>query len=252
MSYPPPSASTRDAHAVAVRATAAGRSRRRRRRRRPAATGPPPYASRATPTPHGADPVVRAAAASSRRQHWGQQPPYAAAGAPYGQYGPAAAARAGPAAPTCSRSSRWCSPSSSPPAGIVLGHLAKRQIRTTGEEGDQLATWGLILSYVFTGLGLLACCGWIALAIVGSTAEQRRLLTAGAPLSGTGPRGRCCRRPPRASGPVMYDAAGEQRNAMAAATSSGVPGRPTGVPSPCLSSAIVDAAGVDGARAPPR
>ncbi|PWU49029.1 hypothetical protein DLJ47_27190 [Micromonospora sp. S4605] len=49
------------------------------------------------------------------------------------------------------------------PAGIVLGHLAKRQLRTSGEEGDQLATWGLILSYVFTGLGLLICCGWIAL-----------------------------------------------------------------------------------------
>ncbi|MBY8871617.1 DUF4190 domain-containing protein [Micromonospora sp. PLK6-60] len=50
------------------------------------------------------------------------------------------------------------------PAGIVLGYLAKRQIRQTGEEGDQLATWGLILGYVFTALGLLACCGWIAFA----------------------------------------------------------------------------------------
>ena len=26
------------------------------------------------------------------------------------------------------------------PAGVVLGHLAKRQIRRTGEAGDQLAT----------------------------------------------------------------------------------------------------------------
>ncbi|GAA2706264.1 DUF4190 domain-containing protein [Micromonospora olivasterospora] len=51
------------------------------------------------------------------------------------------------------------------PAGIVLGHVAKRQIQRTGEEGDQLATWGLILSYVFTVLGVLACCGWIAFAI---------------------------------------------------------------------------------------
>nr|WP_088969659.1 DUF4190 domain-containing protein [Micromonospora siamensis] len=50
------------------------------------------------------------------------------------------------------------------PAGIVLGHLARRQIRQTGEEGEQLAFWGLILSYVFTALGLLACCGWIAFA----------------------------------------------------------------------------------------
>ncbi|MEW2385341.1 DUF4190 domain-containing protein [Micromonospora sp. NPDC047707] len=55
------------------------------------------------------------------------------------------------------------------PAGIVLGHLAKRQISTSGEEGDQLATWGLILSYIFTGLGVLVCCGWIALfAIAGN------------------------------------------------------------------------------------
>lgn len=50
-----------------------------------------------------------------------------------------------------------------PPAGAVLGHVAKRQIRTSGEEGGQLATWGLILGYVFTGLTVLACCGWLAL-----------------------------------------------------------------------------------------
>ncbi|WP_199853328.1 DUF4190 domain-containing protein [Plantactinospora sp. BC1] len=49
------------------------------------------------------------------------------------------------------------------PAGIVLGHLARRQIRRTGEQGGQLATWGLILSYVFTALYLIACCGWLAL-----------------------------------------------------------------------------------------
>ncbi|MFY1626512.1 DUF4190 domain-containing protein [Micromonospora sp. WMMD723] len=52
------------------------------------------------------------------------------------------------------------------PAGIVLGHLAKRQIRRTGEEGDQLATWGLVLSYAFTAIGVLVCCGWLALVVV--------------------------------------------------------------------------------------
>jgi len=52
------------------------------------------------------------------------------------------------------------------PAGIVLGHLAKRQIRQTGEEGMALAHWGLILSYVFTGLAVLGCCGAISLAIM--------------------------------------------------------------------------------------
>ncbi|WP_405114018.1 DUF4190 domain-containing protein [Micromonospora sp. NBC_01405] len=56
-----------------------------------------------------------------------------------------------------------------PPAGIVFGHVAKQQLRRTGEEGDQLATWGLILGYLFTAIGLLACCGWMALTIWGSS-----------------------------------------------------------------------------------
>ncbi|MFC7545170.1 DUF4190 domain-containing protein [Plantactinospora sp. GCM10030261] len=47
------------------------------------------------------------------------------------------------------------------PAGIVLGHLAKKQIRETGEEGEQVAQWGLVLSYVFTAVGFAACCAWI-------------------------------------------------------------------------------------------
>ncbi|HET8659064.1 MAG TPA: DUF4190 domain-containing protein [Micromonosporaceae bacterium] len=50
------------------------------------------------------------------------------------------------------------------PAGIVLGHIAKRQIRQTGEEGATLANVGLILSYAFTVLGVIACIGFIALA----------------------------------------------------------------------------------------
>jgi hypothetical protein len=51
------------------------------------------------------------------------------------------------------------------PAGIVLGHIAKRQLRTSGESGAGLATAGLVLSYIFTGIYLLACCGFIGLAI---------------------------------------------------------------------------------------
>lgn len=47
------------------------------------------------------------------------------------------------------------------PAGIVLGHLARRQLRTSGESGGQLATVGLVLSYIFTVLGLLTCCGMV-------------------------------------------------------------------------------------------
>jgi hypothetical protein len=51
------------------------------------------------------------------------------------------------------------------PVGIVLGHLARRQIRQTGEQGDQLARWGLVLGYVFTGLYLAGCCAWLGLVL---------------------------------------------------------------------------------------
>lgn len=47
-----------------------------------------------------------------------------------------------------------------PIAGIVMGHIAKRQIKETGEQGDGLATAGLWLGYAFTALGLLVCIGY--------------------------------------------------------------------------------------------
>jgi hypothetical protein len=54
------------------------------------------------------------------------------------------------------------------PAGIVLGHIAKRQLKTSGETGEGIATAGLVVSYIFTGITLLACCGFGALAIFAS------------------------------------------------------------------------------------
>jgi Domain of unknown function (DUF4190) len=54
------------------------------------------------------------------------------------------------------------------PVGIVLGHVAKKQIARTGEEGSGLATAGLIVSYVITGFYVLACAGAIIAAIVGA------------------------------------------------------------------------------------
>ncbi|MER6755651.1 DUF4190 domain-containing protein [Micromonospora echinofusca] len=96
-------------------------------------------------------------------QQWGHQPPYTPQ-VPYGQYGPPSGPRPGGTNVLAILSLVFAFVFS--PVGIVLGHLAKRQIRATGEEGDQLATWGLILSYVITGLGLLACCGWIVLIAV--------------------------------------------------------------------------------------
>jgi hypothetical protein len=126
--------------------------------------GPPP--ERSPYGPPADDPSPHSYPGPHPPGHWGQQPPYAPQG-PYGQYGPP------PSGP--GRGTNVLAILSLvfafvfAPAGVVLGHLAKRQIRTSGEEGDQLATWGLILGYVFTGLTLLACCGWLALVIIGNS-----------------------------------------------------------------------------------
>jgi hypothetical protein len=48
-----------------------------------------------------------------------------------------------------------------PPGGIVCGHIARSQIRSTGEQGDGLALAGLILGYVFTGAIVLVFVIWL-------------------------------------------------------------------------------------------
>ncbi|MFG2099283.1 DUF4190 domain-containing protein [Micromonospora echinaurantiaca] len=122
----------------------------------PSGYGPPSYEQQ----PAYGQPSYEQPGQPPHAPQWGHQPPYAPQG-PYGQYGPPS--------PGPTRGTNVLAILSLvfafvfSPAGIVLGHLAKRQLRTSGEEGDQLATWGLILGYVFTGLGLLICCGWIAL-----------------------------------------------------------------------------------------
>jgi hypothetical protein len=50
------------------------------------------------------------------------------------------------------------------PAAIVCGHIARKQIRTSGESGDGLALAGLICGYVFTA-GLVIVCGIYAVLI---------------------------------------------------------------------------------------
>jgi hypothetical protein len=57
------------------------------------------------------------------------------------------------------------------PVGIVLGHIARRQIGRTGEQGNGLAMAGLILSYIFTGLVVLACCGGVAASLLAGVAS---------------------------------------------------------------------------------
>jgi cytochrome c biogenesis protein CcdA len=54
-------------------------------------------------------------------------------------------------------------------AGIITGHIAKRQIRETGEEGSGLATAGIVLGWIHIGLFVLAAAAAIAFAIAGAT-----------------------------------------------------------------------------------
>ncbi|GAB3946558.1 DUF4190 domain-containing protein [Micromonospora vulcania] len=136
----------------------------------PPPAGQPPYASEHPPYgPPADEPSPYAQQGPHQSAHWGQQPPYAPQG-PYAPYGPPP--------PGQGRGTNVLAILSLvfafvfPPAGAVLGHVAKRQLRTTGEEGDQLATWGLILGYVFTALALLACCGWVALVIFSNSGDS--------------------------------------------------------------------------------
>ncbi|MCS4277582.1 hypothetical protein M2390_002791 [Mycetocola sp. BIGb0189] len=46
------------------------------------------------------------------------------------------------------------------PVGIVLGHIALKQLKTSGEGGEGLAKAGLIIGYIFFAL-------WILINIVG-------------------------------------------------------------------------------------
>jgi hypothetical protein len=52
------------------------------------------------------------------------------------------------------------------PAAVVLGHMAKKQISQTGEQGGGLATAGLVLGYIFSGVIVLYCVGLIILGVV--------------------------------------------------------------------------------------
>ena len=56
------------------------------------------------------------------------------------------------------------------PAGIIIGFIAKGQIKQSGEAGGGLATAGIILGFVFTILYILLIVGsvLVPLLIVGS------------------------------------------------------------------------------------
>jgi len=53
------------------------------------------------------------------------------------------------------------------PLGVVFGHIARGQIKRTGEQGDGLALAGLIISYISLGIGLTCCVVFFVLPVLG-------------------------------------------------------------------------------------
>ncbi|MDN6159173.1 MAG: DUF4190 domain-containing protein [Brevibacterium sp.] len=51
-------------------------------------------------------------------------------------------------------------------AGIVMGHMARKQIRQSGERGDGMAVAALWVGYVGTALGLLFWVGYIGIMVL--------------------------------------------------------------------------------------
>jgi uncharacterized membrane protein len=48
---------------------------------------------------------------------------------------------------------------------VVLGHMARRQIRRTGEQGDGLAVGGLVLGYIMCAVMALIVAGVVAVVV---------------------------------------------------------------------------------------
>jgi glycerol-3-phosphate acyltransferase PlsY len=51
------------------------------------------------------------------------------------------------------------------PVGAILGHVARRQIRERGEGGEGMATAGIIVGWILTGLLLLLIAFYVVIII---------------------------------------------------------------------------------------
>jgi Domain of unknown function (DUF4190) len=47
------------------------------------------------------------------------------------------------------------------PVGAIMGHIARRQIQQSGEQGDGMALAGIIVGWIGTGLYVLCCGGYL-------------------------------------------------------------------------------------------
>lgn len=50
--------------------------------------------------------------------------------------------------------------------GIICGHIARSQIKRTGEAGDGMALWALIVGYVIVGFGALIVLLYIGVVVL--------------------------------------------------------------------------------------
>ncbi|MPZ27200.1 MAG: DUF4190 domain-containing protein [Micromonosporaceae bacterium] len=58
----------------------------------------------------------------------------------------------------------------SAPVGAILGHVARRQIRERGEQGDGMALAGIVVGWILTGIIVLCCAGYIG--VIGFAISQ--------------------------------------------------------------------------------
>jgi hypothetical protein len=137
---------------------------------------PDPYAAPASGAPSSGQPYPPQYGAQPGPQPYGAQPPpYGApqfGAQPYGPGYPATRGTNGLAIASLVCSLAGLVTCISAPVGIVLGHLAKKQIAQTGEEGDGMATAGLVVGYILTGLTVLACVGWIFVAVFANVTDM--------------------------------------------------------------------------------
>lgn len=54
-------------------------------------------------------------------------------------------------------------------AAVITGHMAKNQIKVTGEAGDGQATAGLVMGYIGLGLTVLSICILLILIVLTAT-----------------------------------------------------------------------------------
>lgn len=52
------------------------------------------------------------------------------------------------------------------PIGAILGHIALKQIRQTGETGEGMAKTGIIVGWIITGFGVLCCVGYVVFFVI--------------------------------------------------------------------------------------